>query len=163
MIAYLVWRVLPRRKPPALTAQAPEEAAQTAKGTRLPRDGAKPLTVAGIQHRSDDLRAAMAAKLKRYRADLGDDSIDDDETVELEVAARLQFEDSNVHDPNAVAVLIGQRHVGYVPAGMAPLFRAYVKRKALRGPVYLCDAEVEVEVKSGEPVSMTLMLPPLKT
>lgn len=164
VIAFVIWRALARRKPDSTPGTNSRATAPPAgpKVTRLPTAMCKAVSVAGTDYRTDDLRAAVSTKLQRYRAEL-DDSIDDSETADIEVNALLQFQDDNPHDKNAVKVLVGNRHVGYIPAGLAPHFRTYVRRQGLPGPVYSCAAEVEVEVKSGDPVAMTLLLPPLKS
>lgn len=52
--------------------------------------------------------------------------------------ATLLFEDHNAHDPNAVAVLIDEKHVGYLPRDYAPKYRAHFKQ-----PRNECDAKID--------------------
>lgn len=99
-------------------------------------------------------------RLARERHDAG--TISEGDTVTAEAAAFLTFDDQNPQDPNAVEVLILGRRVGYLPRGMAPHFRSYVKRSRLGGKSFRCMAEVELPLHSGEAIEVRLDLPQLK-
>jgi RNA polymerase-binding transcription factor DksA len=56
-----------------------------------------------------------------------------DEPITTDAVAELVREPNNPHDPNAVAVLIQRRLVGYIPAELAPAWSRYLAALETRG------------------------------
>ncbi|OSC43229.1 hypothetical protein B8W66_02320 [Mycobacterium decipiens] len=66
----------------------------------------------------------------------------------------------NEHDPNAVAVMIGQNHVGYLAAGLAASYTDGLQRIARRGS--LATGEARIWVKSDDGIiraRVTILIP----
>jgi hypothetical protein len=136
-----------------------------ARPVRLTAQALFPLDVVGLNYRPDAVHAAIAGRLRKLRADFDEDDLAEmgpDDLETLEVTAVLEYENSNPHDVCAVKVLIGKHHVGYVPQRMTSALRGYLRDKGMHGALFSCKAELEVAIKSGEVVSMQLMLPRLK-
>lgn len=66
-----------------------------------------------------------------------------------QVTAELRFEEDNSHDADAIAVWIDGERVGYVPAGIARLFRAAIERINPDGLPITCDAKIVGGWKRG--------------
>lgn len=60
--------------------------------------------------------------------------------VKLDVQARLQPEPENPHDPNAVAVIVKKKKVGYLSKEDAPTFTAFLKK--LGADSGLCEGRI---------------------
>jgi hypothetical protein len=61
---------------------------------------------------------------------------------ERELAASLQREPGNRHDPNAVKVVIEDRHVGYLPREDAPAYQAALQLIEQKGRIATCKARL---------------------
>ena len=60
----------------------------------------------------------------------------------LPITAKLRFEDDNAHDADAIAVLIQDKTVGYVPASVAARLRASIERLNPDGRIVCCRAKI---------------------
>lgn len=67
---------------------------------------------------------------------------DGSEPVRREFQALLAAEPENPYDPNAVKVLIADRHVGYLPRAEAAAYGPMLERLARRGRRGACEALV---------------------
>lgn len=65
------------------------------------------------------------------------------------VACVLLPEPWSAHDPNAVAIMVGPHHVGYVPADEAPAYSAALIPLAQRGLVTPCEARIWAKSDGG--------------
>ena len=65
------------------------------------------------------------------------------------VACVLLPEPWNSHDPDAVAIMVGPHHVGYVPADEAPAYSAALMPLAQRGIVTPCEARIWAKSDGG--------------
>lgn len=65
------------------------------------------------------------------------------------VACVLLPEPWNPHDPNAVAVMVGPHHVGYVPAEDAQAYSMALMPLAQRGFVTPCEARIWAKSDGG--------------
>ena len=68
-------------------------------------DGSKPVRAVGVSHYQEALAGIAGRKRAHYS--------------NIDCEARLVPEPTNPKDPDAVAVFIGEDHVGYLPAGLA--------------------------------------------
>lgn len=126
------------------TARTPEERrrAEQASGWLLPADadvamnegpGTFAYDVVGESHHLDALQAIVT-----------EEGLDLDQPGQLACQAFLLCEPDNPHDPNAVAVVISLRRVGYIPrddaAGLAPKLRELANSRVAggRGGQVLC-------------------------
>lgn len=55
----------------------------------------------------------------------------------------------NSHDPNAVAIMVGPHHVGYIPADESPAYSAALIPLAQRGLVTPCEARIWAKSDGG--------------
>ena len=60
----------------------------------------------------------------------------------LSTTAQLVFQEDNPHDPNAIAVLIDRRVVGYIPRDLAPGMRSDILRLNPEERPVTCEAKV---------------------
>ena len=160
--AWLAWRwLLPKKKPigaqwkPAETFAQPVTKSPTPKdkskssAVTLKGDGSFDIAIAGVEHYRAQLEKGFRSKLKEARGGAENPELNDSETINATLT--LAYEDDNPHDGNAVSVLLRGVRIGYLPKGIAPLFRAYIQRENLQGSKYLCKAEVDLPLNpSGE-------------
>lgn len=132
----------------------------------LTGDGSYGLSAAGVDHHAEPLSQIFASAIRDGRdSGLDEDAadpMDDGESDLHEAVAELRLDDQNKFDANAVEVLIAGQLVGYLPAKLAPYFRAYIKRAGLAGKVFRCRAKVDVPLSRGAAWSVLLDLPRLK-
>ncbi len=88
--------------------------------------GRRLVNVAGESHYQEALRALTGS--------------DGSESVWQEFQAVLVPEPENRYDPNAVKVLIADRHVGYLPREEAAAYRPMLERLGERGRRGACEA-----------------------
>lgn len=130
----------------------------------LKGDGEFALSIVGLSHHSATADAIFARQIRR----LVKDNADEDEPDGLEgysetitTTVELWPVDNNPADANAVEVRIKGQVVGYLPRGLAPAFRAHVKRERLPGPSYRCKAEVNIDLGQQCVDAINLDLPKL--
>lgn len=157
----VVWLVrrYQARKTSGMRSEPAAEPGGTA--TCLKGDGAPPISIAGAQHREVELRGLFKRKIAAERREL-DGEVDEGDVAEVEAIAMLQLEDGNPYDGNAVAVSIRDVKVGYLPRGIAPLFRQYIELHRIRGHQFTCKASVELPLDSEGEFLIELDLPRLK-
>lgn len=151
---YIAWRFLRRKGNEA------DLAPKTGIGPALPGDGQPAITVAGCEHYRENLLQLFSEQIALERST--DDSIGEGDTVSKDIAVTLHLDDENEHDRNAVEVLVLGRRVGFLPRGLAPHFRAYLKRQRMAGKTFRCMGEIDLPLHDEDPFELRLDLPKLK-
>lgn len=146
----------------------PSKPRTTSAPPALRGDGSFNLSVAGTQHYEGNLEAAFASVIRSGRAGREDDidptdDADEGEFETCEAAALLRLDDDNPHDKDAVQVLLGGALIGFLPAKLAPHFRAMIKKQRLPGGEFRCAAKVNVPLSRGQYWDVQLDLPRLKS
>lgn len=142
---------------PTVQSITPKSESSTLK---LKGTGSFDITVAGVQHRRAALEKGFRAKLKEAREDIENPGLNESETIEATLT--LAYEDNNPHDSNAVAVMLRGVRIGYLPRGVASLFRGYIDRENAHSVKYQCKAEVELPIHPEGEWEIAIDLPYLK-
>lgn len=131
----------------------------------LKGDGNFSTSMAGAEHHTDALKKAFRAKINAAKKEYVDTGIDieDGDTEEVNITVTLVLEDTNPHDSNAVAVMVRDNLIGYLPRGIAPLYRDYLQRNGLQGQPCRCKADASIPLHpNGDGWDIALDLPKLK-
>lgn len=144
-------------------AAEPRRTAPTADNPAEKSD-VRPVSVVGMHHRAADVRKAFAPNIRRAIQD----EFDDDELPEegdygeANIRVKLVLEDDNPHDADAVAVHYRGLHIGYLPAMLAPHFRALADQLGWDLTTRSFHAEAEFPLTGQGEYLVRVMLPPLK-
>lgn len=85
--------------------------------------------VAGEDHHQKDIEAALGTRVV-------------DEGTQVEVTAQLVLEPTNRYDRNAVKVMVGPRHLGYLSKEVAPSYQPVLTALVERGFAPQCTAVI---------------------
>lgn len=128
----------------------------------LKGNGTNLIYAAGVQHHSTALAQAFKQKLEEERKLLDPEDLLDENYTTVESTVSLVYENENQHDSNAVAIKVRNHTIGYLPRGLAPVFREYVAKNKLNPNNLRCPAEIEMPLHDSGEWQVVLDLPFLK-
>lgn len=174
IVVFFIWKDFKKLKSPSNDSKRPNQPSRATSEPSNPSDSTRPLLLkgeghfgirmAGAEHHADALRKAFQAKIRAARKEWEEmgEEIEDSDCEHVDTTVTLVLEDTNPHDSNAVAVMVRDNLIGYLPRSIAPLYRDYLNRNGLQGQQCRCKAEASIPLHpSGDDWQVALDLPNL--
>lgn len=131
----------------------------------LKGDGNFNTRMAGAAHHTEALAKAFRSKIRSARKEWEEvgDVIEESDCENVDATVTLVLEDTNPHDSDAVAVMVRDNLIGYLPRSIASLYRDYLQRNGLQGQQCRCKADASIPLHpNGDDWAIALDLPKLK-